>query len=976
MGNRMKISFENNQTEKTGSKTENERIPRKHASRARAGISAYQVELGQGMGETWEVGRTRKGQKGKSLEEVQQEASSKDAAVLQDYMTVMSHTASSADYARMEEEGFSMEDMEPQEAVNILDKIKAQLALSGQEIIGYTDEIDMETLTEAVGSPDLARAITKSFRDADIPLTMENIEKAVQASEMASGLETPGQGEYRYMVDNEMDASIRDFYMAENSGAAQEGAGVPEYYADDVQGYYSRKADYGQADHLGEQVDKVIRQAGLEVNQSSREGAAWLLDQGLPLTAENLKRLDSLKSVAFPVSQEQAVSSAAEAIAQGREAMDGYLDEREDVFSHGARIAEYYMSDENFTGMQLANRRLLEEIRLHMTAEVNVKLIRSGFAIDTAPMEQLIEALTQAEKEIAEQYFPGAGDAAAKYRQYNQTCEIVKEIPFLPSDLLGRISAQPDAIPLEEFYARGKQLQETYKEAGEHYETMMTSPRRDMGDSIQKAFANVDDILSDLGWDCTAENRKAARILGYNNMEITPENLSRVKSADSQVQKIVERMTPAATLKMIRDGVNPLDTSLEDLGAYFEEQPSFEEQARSYSKFLHGLEKNGEVTQGERDAYIGIYRLLHQIERSDGAVVGSLVNAQAELNFSNLLSAVRSSRAKRTDIKVTDAVGTLTGLEQKGVSISDQIAGGYREAWKEVVTEASYSEEGESDYYKQNLEMIRQSVSSEQECMAMLQKGNIPVTAHNILAVQAMQGPKGGPFRRFLDHKPENEQELQSDSGDMTTASGKGNPEKIWELLDRKEDFQNTYREIVGELEESVREETLQDAETSIDVRNLQMVHKQLCIAGSLAEQEEYHIPVYIGDELTNVHVTLQQGKDAKGQVKVSLHRDGIGDLEGHFQMKDGRVSGYFTGSTKEAVTELRRAADIFDNEKESSWDTGEIPVFLGSPAEKEAAAEHKSPEKASVEVREAVSNEQLYHVAKRFLTAVKNSAL
>ena len=41
-----------------------------------------------------------------------------------------------------------------------------------------------------------------------------------------------------------------------------------------------------------------------------------------------------------------------------------------------------------------------------MTAEVNVKLLKSGFSIDTAPMEELIEALKRAEYELAGQYFP------------------------------------------------------------------------------------------------------------------------------------------------------------------------------------------------------------------------------------------------------------------------------------------------------------------------------------------------------------------------------------------------------------------------------------------------------------------------------------------------------------------------------------------------------------------------------------------
>lgn len=56
-----------------------------------------------------------------------------------------------------------------------MDKIKAELVRSGQQIAGYTDDIDMDTLAAAVGSDTLARSIEEQFRSADLPLTQENI---------------------------------------------------------------------------------------------------------------------------------------------------------------------------------------------------------------------------------------------------------------------------------------------------------------------------------------------------------------------------------------------------------------------------------------------------------------------------------------------------------------------------------------------------------------------------------------------------------------------------------------------------------------------------------------------------------------------------------------------------------------------------------------------------------------------------------
>ncbi len=55
---------------------------------------------------------------------------------------------------------------------------------------------------------------------------------------------------------------------------------------------------------------------------------------------------------------------------------------------------------------------------------------------------------------------------------------------------------------------------------------------------IQKAFRNVDDILSDIGLEETEANQRAVRILGYNQIEITQESVAEMKAADEQVQRI------------------------------------------------------------------------------------------------------------------------------------------------------------------------------------------------------------------------------------------------------------------------------------------------------------------------------------------------------------------------------------------------------------------------------------------------------
>ena len=129
--------------------------------------------------------------------------------------------------------------------------------------------------------------------------------------------------------------------------------------------------------------------------------------------------------------------------------------------------------------------------------------------------EQLIEALRRAEAEVADKYFPNDADAVAKYETYTQTVQVTIELPGLPVSVLGPYSLEQKVSQetVAEFHSEGKALQTAYTEANERYETLMTAPRRDLGDSIRKAFSNVDDILTDMSLDKTLENQRAVRIL-------------------------------------------------------------------------------------------------------------------------------------------------------------------------------------------------------------------------------------------------------------------------------------------------------------------------------------------------------------------------------------------------------------------------------------------------------------------------------
>lgn len=960
----MKITFQNQTINENDNRTESNRTEKNSWGKDKTWRSKKSVNVN--FGAVYEGGQAavpmsslekEENNKGKALMELQQDAGNANVALQQDYMTLLSHTMSQEDYAKACEDGFDPRELDQDTAVTIVDKIKAELVRSGQQIAGYTDDIDMDTLAAAVGSDTLARSIEEQFRSADLPLTQENINELKSAWDMAASLKEPEEGAVSYLVDNGLEPEIWNLYVAENSGAKVQNNDVPQ--------------------ELQEQMDKVIADAGLTVNDENRQKAQWLVSADLALTTDTLQQLVELDGISYPVTEDTFAQAVAAAIAEGKSPMYANLGRQDTIYEKADKMLQDWFSDAKWdaTAENLAARKQLEEIRLRMTAEVNVKLLQSDFSIDTAPMEQLIEALRKAEAEVAGKYFPGESQAVTKYEAYTQAVQVASELPGLPAGVLGSYSLEQNAATetVSDFHKEGAAMQKAYEEAGERYETLMTAPRSDLGDSIRKAFSNVDDILTDMSLEKTSENQRAVRILAYNSMEITPENIEKVKEADRQVSAVVDRLTPKNVLQMIRDGVNPLEKTFNELESYFSQNPqSYEEEVEDYSRFLYQLERKKDVTEEERKAYIGIYRMVHQVEREDGAAVGAVVNTGAELQFSTLLTAARSRRASHMDWKVSEDTGLTQEIHLSENNISEQIRMGMA---KEVLTEVSDDGESRAAYDREGLQQMREAGNTAPEAAELLQKGEVSISASNLLAAQALMDDPAemfGNLRRYREKYRQEKEVPQTVTGTGEVPAGLETSE-LWEQLDQQ-NFAEDYRSMIQNTAEDVETMSLEQADEHLDVKQLQLVHKQLRLAESLQAKQEYFLPMFLGEQLAGVHLTLQQRAGTAGAVEIRVNAGDM-ELEAHLQVKGDTIEGYLVGNTPEEVTKLEKTSDIFleriQTDTSADWKAEKLPIVSSRDMTRMAAGETKNAD--TIESR--IDTEQLYRLAKGFLQAVADSS-
>ncbi|MDD6627007.1 MAG: DUF6240 domain-containing protein [Lachnospiraceae bacterium] len=984
---------------------------------------------------------------GKTAEEVMQDAGLIDVATQRDYMTVMSNSMSEEDFSRLQKEGYHPGDMDIEEVVTIVDQIKAELVKGGTQVVGYTDDLDAETLCAITGSEAFARELEKQFREHDIPVTRENVNAAKQAYDKASQLETPEDGAVKYMIENRLEPTIDHLYLADHSAAGSN----PQshgYYATDNTGYYAKKAEDYNWQQLKPQMEKVLEEAGIDITEESINEAKWLVEAGIPLTEETVSRLHEIEKVALPQDMQQILSAVAAAISDGKSAGSANLadgrsnrEKAADYVDAFAKISEEAVDQTAAEGKeltlrhleqtqkqidqsgltegtpeQISARRQLEEVRLMMTIEANRKLIESGYSIDTTELEKLVEALKKIEQEQNQVLFSESDSAAAadKASLFAEVQQKTAEIPLLPAAVLAEYLFEEVSFTLDSVYTHGTALKNAYDAAKESYETLMTAPRSDMGDSIRKAFRNVDDILQDMDMETSEENRRAVRILGYNSMDITEDNMDAVKKYDMELRQTIRKMTPAATLQAIRDGKNPLNMSIEELNRYLDENGHTEAvKEEKFSKYLYKLEQNHAIDEQEREAYIGIYRMFRQLEKTDDAAVGSLLKEGAQLSFQNLITAMRSTKKQGMDYTIDDQFNGVNGVTV-GKSITDQILSGFPDLAGQSGDGRSRNGQPGADseaatrYYSQlageiadtlEPEMLMQmtiepdttmeefmdqiygmqpdgqlEMAYEQEQLQQYRALNTvenavinellayqqTITADHLSAAMSMRKNPGFLHRKLneLDHSADKHivkdaiRDMVEGLTDKDTAA------------DAYDNMQETF---TGLIEDAKASEDI----TYLDLRALQNCQKQLALAGNLAKEENYQIPVEVHGELTAINLKILHGSEG-GKVSALMQTEEYGQVAASFFVRNHTISGYIACDTDYGTKELQGKEDDLKDAFAQISVMKEEPLKVGS-----IGIVHSTEMNAERYIREDLENNtqvetvDLYRIAKAVITIV-----
>lgn len=833
-------------------------------------------------------------------------------------------------------------------------KLLEQSALEGQQerIRDIKRVIEQSSIKGRL--PDgISGALAEYFLKYDIPVTDDKLENLAVGMAQIYSIDRISDSAAGYILKNDLNITANNIYNAMYSNVA-----------------LAENIDEEAYESIELQIEGIVKNSGYEWNEAMRDRVRFLFANEIPINEDTLRKQDALLEIQDSgFDYADAAEKMLKAVAEGEKSSYAVLagssmggnedagdirsriglitdDDIEFVIQKNSRITigELYAesvirrnriresSDKGGSDNALNSgnrqqeadydrtlraRRQLEEIRLSMTVSAARTLADRGININTTELSELVDNLREIEREQLKKELSVYGSVTdADADTIVRTEHYRHEIGIAPSYLLHNIARTSMSDNIEGYADRAVRLAEAVKRAEGAYEPLMTSPRADMGDSIQKAFRNIDDILETSGIEVTDENRRIVKILAHNRMAITDSNIQKLKEYDARMQNIIDNLKPATTLGLIRHGVNPLDVPLDELEAHIGEinreiaENNADYGEASHSRFLWKLEKENRIGEDERESYIGICRLLHQVSKNDRAAVGAVVNSGAELTLANLMTAVRSRR-RDIDVEVDDATGLDEGRGDTR-EIEDMIRTGYNNHVAEKLNDSitpsklydiadgevekllsmpleqlldnilhiDENQDIENSYMEYMAQAAREAVQ-DAESIAFVKAFGIEPTIYNINAARQFMTDGGGALRQLI-------RESRDGSEKETVIRESG---KLIDALSDDESMKDQYNKVT----QAARELIEKNEQGKLDIgelHRLRAIEGGLKITTLMAKKRSFEIPILTKNGITNINLTIIDGVRDKSGVNIQMESEYYGNISCELNIKENNVQG------------------------------------------------------------------------------------
>lgn len=896
---------------------------------------------------------------------------------------------SGADAVKLDEDGFNLTDATPDDMVNIIEKIKIELAMHSDDYVNYGTAVSKDKIESVTGSAATVASVESRMQGADIAVNDESVAEVKSTLEKSGELKPLSENTKNYMVANDIEPSIAGIYQAQASTSSS-------ISADGVTiGRYANAISDADFEALRPGIEKIIASAGLEVNDKTLADARAFIDAQIPVTKENLeykaqldlididmiqadsdemlnKILDNMKlggkaentlvtgspiddiRTALDTINRAEYADAANVVSKGETFTIASLKLEIDARSFSIEYSAASVSTGNSevrnqaSDVQQAADKAYDTLvtaRVLMSANASIYLVKNNISILTTPIDELNSMLME--------YEQADGMYAEAQIAYTDVLEARKT--------LNEIVRNPARV----FASMFDKMNETYEVVG-------TQIRGDLGDSLKKAVqGSADDIIKDLGLEGTDEDKEAIKVLAANNMDMTRENVETVKSVNAMINNLIKNMKPETVLNMIKDGVNPMNASIEEVNEYLTEanDKASKDNEEKFSKFLYKLDRTNGITKEQRKQFIGIYQMMNIFTRDAGVAAGALIKQGAEVTMNNLMTAYNSRKHYDMDAVIDENTGMaeVSGIANyysalfmangglvtpntlKNVDNSSGIGEQSVEMFIEQL-EDNYDAAAEEQYNEEYLKEQQAAVQAGADILRQIRNADTEINSGNIQAVKAFL--ESGQFPDIRGIK-------------TTRDYARDSIEKIG----HKEKLSLMYEEMKDETEEELQEVLSKagDLDTQIDVNyeeflDLRLKDRTIGYIKNLALRHDYRIP-YITDSGSTgmLKLTLVQDDDNKGRISVNMLSSVLGKVSVEAKADRDSLGMYIVSDTAvsdegsqllEDMEESLKEAFGFKNVTVNTTKSSDVP-YVTYEAAKDSVATDKLYEIAAQIVKQ-----------------------
>lgn len=819
-------------------------------------------------------------------------------------------------FKALEEEGLHVESTDS----DLVEKNVEQILKNREKKREYLEK-QVEDISEdrkeiermAVSLPEgQVKEVVKRLEKSGLPLTKENVMKFSSAVEMADRVvEKIDDKAIYHTIFSKKNETIENLHKSEL---------LPENL--------KREPFYEELwSEMEEKALEILAEQGVEGGEEIKGAAKWLFSHKLDINSENVAHYLSLTDLKENGKNEEnrevMKEKIATTMAEGKEALSTEIG-REKWYQ--AKFSLHYFEtvvERKTIFHEVTARRQIEEIRLKLTEESAVRMLEKGIKLDITNLKGLVEELRKEEesyfKSLIEGENPIAAEPLVSEKQKENSVELFKTTLSIRSY---HFKMEADSVYRYEGVSSVYQREEraslrAYHEAGLAYENGATEIRRDLGDSLKKAFSNMDEVLRMNTIEETDENRRAVKLLAYNKAEINEENILKMKKASLLTEEVFSELKPATVARLIKSGENPLDMKMEELLERLKEiNRELKPESERYASYLYKLENSGEIGEEERKAYIGIYRLISKVEKGDMQAVGATELAGRELTLRNFLQMLRTKKHGIFDERVSGEIIELSGTLSEN-RIDRQIETAYAKLLAgKIKKEVETSHE---DFLKERVEEFKGKNIELTDIERLIESGE----SLSISTVVAQMEVRGGrkslkTLIRSLNEKEKEEiKELSEDT--------------LLHFDEEEKAFRQTKEVNEGLLRRA--EERIEEGSRYKDVRAFIGMKQLLSLSVKRAEIETYDIPlIYDEDKYADFQITIRkaQTKEDAGKLEMKLALEER-EINLSFRLNGNRLSGLVLSEHREEVDKLKSKQEaLLDIIEELGFVKGEIFYHQG----------------------------------------------